>query len=76
MQKIKNTSGNPTSTTLYLHNFEMTDFNLNKKLLKIIEQKEYRIKFKNIDLIDDKDVINIATYSKFMKKYSDEKDSQ
>ena len=76
MQKIKNTSGNPTSITLYLHNFEITDFNLNKKLLNLIEQKKYRINYKNINLIDDKDVINIATYSKFMKKYSDEKDSQ
>ena len=76
MQKIKKTSGNPTYITLYLHNYEINDFNLDKKLLKIIEQKNYRIKFKNINLIDDKDVIEIATYTEFMKKYSNDKDSQ
>jgi hypothetical protein len=76
MQKIKKTSSNPTSITIYLHNFKITDFNLNKKLLKLIEQNDYKIKYKNIDQINDKDVIEIATYSKFMDTYSINKDSQ
>ena len=45
------------------------DFNLNKKLTKFIEEHKYSVYIKNIADVTDEDIIQIATYSKFMETY-------
>ena len=70
MQKIKIAASNPTKTTLYLHNYKLSDFNLNSKLLNFIKQNKYNVYVKDIADVRDEDIIEIATYSKFIETYS------
>ena len=69
MQKIKQAAKNPTQTTIYFHNCKLEDFNLNKKLTNFIKEHKYSVYIKNIADVSDQDIIDIATYSKFMETY-------
>ena len=70
MQKIKQAANNPTQTTIYFHNCRLEDFNINKKLIDFINRRKYSVYIKNIADVTDEDIIEIATYSKFMETYS------
>ena len=70
MQKIKGASSNPTRTTIYLHNCQLENFNLNPKLLGFIKNSKYNVCVKDIANVTDQDIIDIATYSKFIETYS------
>ena len=70
MQKIKISANNPTKITIYFHNCCLEDFKLNKKLLDFIKDNKYNVYQKNIKDVDDQDIIDIATYSKFIETYS------
>lgn len=69
MQKIKIAAKNPTQTTIYFHNCKLADFNLNEKLVDFIAKNQYSVYVKNIADATDQDIVEIATYSKFMETY-------
>ena len=67
IQKIKGASSNPTKTTIYLHDCQLEDFHLNTKLLEFIKYSKYNVHVKDIANVTDQDIIDIATYSKFIE---------
>ena len=70
LQKIKRKANNPTSMTIYFHNKSIDSYNLHKKLRKMLEEKELDVSYKyTIDMNND-DIIQIATYSKFMETFN------
>ena len=69
LQKIKRKADNPTSMTIYFHNNTIDSYNLHKKLVKMLEEKELDVSYKYINDITDEDIIQIATYSKFMETF-------
>lgn len=69
LQKIKRKANNPTSMTIYFHNRTIDSYNLHKKLVKMLQEKELDVSYKYITDITDQDIIQIATYSKFMETF-------
>ena len=66
LQKIKNSGNVKTSINIFLDNFKLKDFNLNDKVMELLENSDkYHIYFKGINEIDKKKIMN---YSDFINK--------
>ena len=70
LQKIKRKASNPTNMTIYLHNLDLDTFKINPKLITMLKNNQLDVNIKNINTITEKDIIDIATYSKFIETYS------
>ena len=70
LQKIKIKSNNFTKIIIYLDDIELSDFNLNPKLLNIAKysSENFGIFFKNADIIESNKK-KIIEYSKFINTY-------
>lgn len=69
LQKIKKEANNPTTITIYFHNKSLESFKLNDKLTNMLNSNCLDVNYKYICDIVDRDIIEIATYSKFIETY-------